>query len=83
MPSKNISITKEVYDVLVKMRHGNESFSEIIKRLANEQKLDPLRFFGILKDESKENIDIVEDSIEKVRTVGKSLSNKSIEENWD
>jgi predicted CopG family antitoxin len=78
MTSKNISITQDVYDILVKLRLGDESFSEVIIRLANEQKRDPLRFYGILSEEAPEDIDIVEESIETVRQAATSSSSKRI-----
>ena len=80
MVSKNISITQDVYNILVKLRLGDESFSEVIIRLANEQKRDPLRFYGILNDEAPEDIDVVEESIETVRQAATSTSSKRIKD---
>ncbi|MEX2682753.1 MAG: antitoxin VapB family protein [Candidatus Sigynarchaeota archaeon] len=80
MTSKNISITKDVYDTLMRLRHGDESFSDVIRRLVNEQKRDPLRFFGILNDEAPEDIDIVENSMEEARQSAISSSSKRIKE---
>jgi predicted CopG family antitoxin len=80
MTSKNISITRDVYDMLVRFRHGDESFSEVIMRLADDQKRDPLRFFGILRDEATEVVDIVEDSMEAAKKSAISLSSKRIKE---
>ncbi|MBN2153313.1 MAG: antitoxin VapB family protein [Candidatus Lokiarchaeota archaeon] len=78
MGSKNISITQDVYDTLIKLRHGDESFSEIIMRLANGQKRDPLRFYGILSDESPEDLDIVDNSLEAAKQAATSSSSKRI-----
>lgn len=47
MVSKTITITEEVYKILKKLKKKNESFSELLKRLAlqvNGQKLN--NFFG-------------------------------------
>jgi predicted CopG family antitoxin len=40
MTSKNISITKDVYDLLSKMKLEGESFSEAIRRLAARRSLE-------------------------------------------
>jgi predicted CopG family antitoxin len=40
MTSKNISITKDVYDLLSKMKMEGESFSEAIRRLAARRNLE-------------------------------------------
>jgi predicted CopG family antitoxin len=66
--------------MLVRLRHGDESFSEVIMRLADDQKRDPLRFFGILRDEAADVVDIVEDSMEAAKKSAISLSSKRIKE---
>ena len=80
MTPHNISITRDVYDMLVRLRHGDESFSEVIMRLADDQKRDPLRFFGILSDEATEFVDIVEDSMEKTKQSAVSVASKKAKE---
>ena len=58
MATKNISITEEAYDRLATLREGNESFSEIIKRITHAR--DLMQFAGILStrtaDELEQNI---------------------------
>ena len=47
MVTKTLTITKEVYDLLKKLKKENESFSDLLKRLTlqiNGQKLS--QFFG-------------------------------------
>jgi predicted CopG family antitoxin len=50
MTSKIISIRKDIYEHLKRLRKHNESFSELIERLLTERKKDPLKHFGIAKD---------------------------------
>ena len=59
MASKTITITEEVYQLLKVLKKQNESFSELLRRLAmrvNGQKLD--NFFGSwdLKDQEYKEI---------------------------
>jgi predicted CopG family antitoxin len=39
MPSKNISLTEEVYEMLSKLRLEGESFSDAVRRLAERASL--------------------------------------------
>ncbi len=36
MPYKTITISEEAYEALVRMKHANESFTEVILRLARK-----------------------------------------------
>ena len=57
MTSKNISITEEVYNKLMKIKRVNESFSELFLRLLKVQKTNFEKSFGVWdlsEDESKE-----------------------------
>jgi predicted CopG family antitoxin len=58
MASKNISITEEVYDKLVKIKREDESFSELFLRLLNSQKSKLEESFGTwdLTEEEKREI---------------------------
>jgi predicted CopG family antitoxin len=58
MTSKNISITKDVYDKLMKIKRENESFSELFLRLLNVQKNNLEKSFGAwnLTEREKEEI---------------------------
>ncbi|MHA1275521.1 MAG: antitoxin VapB family protein [Promethearchaeota archaeon] len=61
MVSKTITITDEVYQLLKSLKRENESFSELLKRLAmqvNGQKLE--KFFGAWDIDDKEYADIQE-----------------------
>jgi len=57
MTSKNISITEEVYNKLMKIKRVNESFSELFLRLLKVQKTNFEKSFGVWdlsEEESKE-----------------------------
>ena len=57
MTSKNISITKDVYNKLLKIKLENESFSELFLRLLKIQKNTLEKSFGawdLSEDEEKE-----------------------------
>ncbi|MHA1343356.1 MAG: antitoxin VapB family protein [Promethearchaeota archaeon] len=58
MASKNISITKDVYDKLMKIKRENESFSELFLRLLKIQKNTIEKSFGAwnLSDEERNKI---------------------------
>jgi predicted CopG family antitoxin len=54
MVIKSLTITENAYDALKKMKHGDESFSEVILRIASEKKGASAKFFGALKMPSSE-----------------------------
>jgi len=57
MTSKNISITEDVYNKLLKIKRENESFSELFLRLLKIQKDTLEKSFGawnLSKEEEKE-----------------------------
>ncbi len=58
MTSKNISITEDVYNKLLKIKHDNESFSELFLRLLKIQKNTLEKSFGAwdLSEEEKKEI---------------------------
>lgn len=58
MTSKNISITEEVYNKLMKIKRENESFSELFLRLLNVQKINFERTFGAWNLNEKESKEI-------------------------
>lgn len=61
MASKNISITEEVYNKLIKIKRENESFSELILRLIKSQKQDIMKSFGKWDLSNKEKKEIWDD----------------------
>ena len=58
MASKNISITEEVYNKLMKIKQENESFSELFLRLLRVQKINFEKSFGAWNLNEKESKEI-------------------------
>ncbi len=58
MTSKNISITEEVYNKLMKIKQKNESFSELFLRLLRVQKINFEKSFGAWNLNEKESKEI-------------------------
>ena len=61
MPSKNISITEEVYNKLMRIKNEDESFSELFLRLLRIQKQNIEKSFGSWNLTEKEKKEIWED----------------------
>ena len=61
MTSKNISITEEVYQKLLKIKRENESFSELFLRLLKIQKINIKRTFGAWNLSEEEESEIWKD----------------------
>lgn len=61
MTSKNISITEEVYNKLMKIKRENESFSELFLRLLSVQKINFEKTFGAWNLNEKESKEIWSD----------------------
>ena len=78
MASINISITKEIYQKLKKLKRPNESFSNVINRLITE-KNNPFEYEGIW--ESWNEADIFEEGIKRARK-GDQQKNTSIINEW-
>jgi predicted CopG family antitoxin len=58
MTSKNISITEDVYNKLIKIKEPNESFSELFLRLLNIQKKSLDKSFGAWQLSEKEKTEV-------------------------
>ena len=73
MGSKNISITEDVYNRLMRIKGENESFSELFLKLLKMQKIHMENFFGLwdLSKEEKHDIwdDICLDNLETMATL--------------
>ena len=82
MASKNISITEDVYNDLLKLRKKDESFSEIIRRLVRESKKDPPKFYGILSDVDGDEMDEFDGVVERLKQNSAKTSNKKIQDEW-
>ncbi|MDD9954452.1 MAG: hypothetical protein OXR66_09040 [Candidatus Woesearchaeota archaeon] len=53
MATKTLTITEEAYKELKAMKIGTESFSQVIVRVANEEKGLPKELFGVWKGTKK------------------------------
>jgi len=48
MTIKSLTVTEEAYDALKRLKHGDESFSEVIVRVAHNRIGAAAKFCGIL-----------------------------------
>ena len=67
MGTKTISIRDEVYDLVKNLKRENESFSDVIGKLARKRKTNISEYFGVLKeskvlDDIEEDCNIIRDS---------------------
>lgn len=65
MATRTISIREEIYDVLKSLKRENESFSDVIGKLAKKRKSDLREYFGVLKDSKVLNE--IEEDTRKIR----------------
>ena len=65
MTSKSIFLTEEAYELLKKMRRGDESFSAIIIRLARRSRLSDCA--GLWSDIPEDGMAVISDSILELR----------------
>ena len=79
MVSKNISITKDIYNKLEQLKRPNESFSGVIGRLLKKRK-NPFEFIGIWEEWDK--FDLFEEGINKAKEIDKNKT-KQIIESWE
>ena len=79
MASKNISITKDIYSKLKRLKRHNESFSGVIGRLLKKRK-NPFEFIGIWEEWDK--FDLFEEGINKAKEIEKNKTKKIIE-SWE
>ncbi len=70
MGTKTISIRDEVYDTLRSLKRENESFSDVIGKLAKRKKSNLSDYFGALKNSKV--LDEIEKDCKKVRASARS-----------
>ena len=66
METKNISVNRKVYDILISEKGERESFSDVIERLVKGERKSLKKFFGALK-ERKSLLNELEDSSKRIR----------------
>lgn len=59
MTIKSLTITENAYEILKRLKHGDESFSEAILRIGSERKNHVNRYLGILKMSESEVAEIL------------------------
>lgn len=78
MTSKNISVTKDVYELLSKMKLKGESFSDTIRRLSKRRRLADCA--GFWSEVPEEEMEAFWESIHDLRKrTGKSLREEDLE----
>lgn len=82
MTSKMISIKNEIYEQLKHFKNNDESFSDVIERLLQTQKKDPLQHFGNAKDLPEEVNEKFEQIIIEMRKDQKKVSTHRFTELW-
>ncbi|MFP3952303.1 MAG: antitoxin VapB family protein [Candidatus Bathyarchaeia archaeon] len=72
MPSKNISITEDVYEMISKLKLEGESFSDVIRRLAERGRIEecaglwsdmPDKEFQAIRDAASTSRDLLNESV--------------------
>ena len=53
MTIKSLTITEDAYTALKTLKHGDESFSEVILRISSEKIGQAAKFFGMFSDDKK------------------------------
>ena len=78
MTSKNISLTEDVYELLKRMKMGEESFSDTIRRLAGRSCLSDCA--GLWSDVSEEEMAaLMEGILDLRRRIGESMEASVLE----
>ena len=66
MATKTIAIMDDAYELLVQRKHKDESFSEVIRKLAGK-KIDVMKFAGVWKDVSERDADEMKKNVAELR----------------
>ncbi len=72
MGTKTISIRDEIYSTLKNLKKENESFSDVIGKLAKKKRSNLSDYFGVLKDSKA--LDEIEEDYKKIRASARSRS---------
>ncbi len=73
MTSKMISVKEKIYKQLEQLKNPDESFSDLLERLIQNHKKDPLKHFGIAKQIT---VDILDDFEKAVLNSKKEFAKK-------
>ncbi len=75
MTSKMISVKEKIYKQLEQLKNPDESFSDLLERLIQNHKKDPLKHFGIAKQIP---VDILDDFEKAVLNSKKEFAKNSM-----
>ena len=75
MTSKMISVKEKIYKQLEQLKNPGESFSDLLERLIQNHKKDPLKHFGIAKQIP---VDILDDFEKAVLNSKKEFAKNSM-----
>jgi len=77
MGTKTISIMDDVYDLLLKHKSQNESFSDEIRRILSAETSKPLsHYFGLLAEKEAE---YMKSDLQKIRDYNRQALKKRLE----
>lgn len=79
MVTKTISIMEDAYNLLLRKKHEDESFSELIRRITGRKK-DIMKFAGAWKDISEGEVESMKDNIRSIRKRATSEMLKKLKE---
>lgn len=73
---------EDIYKQLEKLKFPDETFSELLERLIQNQRKDPLKHFGIAKETPKEILDEFEKAVLNAKKEFPNNSTKRFNELW-
>jgi len=80
MGTKTISIMDDAYNILLRKKQKEESFSDVIRRIAGNKK-DIMNFAGAWKDLSDKDTEVIKKTIMDLRKNSTLELKKKIKEN--
>ena len=82
MTSKMISVKEKIYKKLEQLKNPDESFSDLLERLIQNHKKDPLKHFGIAKQIPVDILDEFEKAVLNSKKEFAKNSMKRFNELW-
>lgn len=76
MVIKSLSITEDAYNVLKRLKHGDESFSEVIMRVGDEKRDHIKKHVGILKRSQAETDEMLRKIKDRRKEFGKEMEDR-------
>ena len=82
MTSKMISVKEKIYKQFEQLKNPDESFSDLLERLIQNHKKDPLKHFGIAKQIPVDILDDFEKAVSNSKKEFAKNSMKRFNELW-